>query len=132
MSDMFSFRNEIFRNTQAGILISHPKSEPVLVRNRVYDGQAAGIEIINGAAGRLEENRVFNNRFGGIFLATGSDATLINNQDGPNLDEIEEAIRNGECLYQTTSHKVTLSSFAMTFRCQHEWQGLHKAHLALM
>jgi len=100
------FRNEIFRNTQAGILISQANSNPHLRRNRVYDGQSAGIEITNSASATLEENRVFNNRFGGINLATGIKAKLINNQDGPNQDQIEIAIRNGECLYQTTSYKV--------------------------
>ena len=101
-------RNEIFRNTQAGIHISHPNSNPRLRRNRIYDGQAAGIEITNSATGTLEENRIFNNRFGGISLATGITAQLINNQDGPNHDEIDLAIRNGECLYKTTSYKVPM------------------------
>ena len=36
--------NDIFRNAQAGVLVS-TQSHPVLRRNRIFDGQAAGIEI---------------------------------------------------------------------------------------
>ena len=62
--------NDIFRNTQAGVLISN-QSNPTLRRNRIFDGQAAGIEITNNASATLEANKVFNNKFGGICLASG-------------------------------------------------------------
>lgn len=67
--------NEIFRNAQAGVLIStqsHPtQSHPNLRRNQIYDGLAAGIEITNNATATLEQNQIFNNRFGGLCLASG-------------------------------------------------------------
>lgn len=62
--------NEIFRNTQAGVLISS-QSHPKLKRNKIFDGLAAGIEITNNATATLEGNQVFNNKFAGICLATG-------------------------------------------------------------
>ena len=62
--------NDIFRNAQAGVLVS-TQSHPVLRRNRIFDGQAAGIEITNGATATLEGNKIFNNKFGGLCLASG-------------------------------------------------------------
>lgn len=62
--------NEIFRNAQAGVLIS-TQSHPILRHNRIFDGLAAGIEITNNACATLEENKIFNNKFGGLCLATG-------------------------------------------------------------
>jgi len=62
--------NDIFRNAQAGVLISN-QSNPTLRYNRVFDGQAAGIEITNNATATLECNKIFNNRFGGLCLASG-------------------------------------------------------------
>ena len=41
-------RTDIFRNAQAGVLIS-TQSHPILRRNRIFDGLAAGIEITNNA-----------------------------------------------------------------------------------
>ena len=67
--------NDIFRNAQAGVLIStqsHPtQSHPILRHNRIFDGLAAGIEITNNATATLEFNQIFNNRFGGLCLASG-------------------------------------------------------------
>lgn len=62
--------NDIFRNAQAGVLIS-TQSYPVLRRNRIFDGLAAGVEITNNATATLEFNQIFNNRFGGLCLASG-------------------------------------------------------------
>ena len=62
--------NDIFRNAQAGVLIS-TQSHPILRRNRIFDGLAAGVEITNNATATLEENQIFNNRFGGLCLASG-------------------------------------------------------------
>lgn len=42
----------------------------MLRNNRIFDGRAAGIEITNGATATLEGNKVFNNKFGGLCLAT--------------------------------------------------------------
>ena len=62
--------NDIFRNAQAGVLISN-QSNPVLRLNRIFDGQAAGVEITNNATATLEKNKIFNNKFGGLCLASG-------------------------------------------------------------
>ena len=62
--------NDIFRNAQAGLLIS-TQSHPTLRRNRIFDGQAAGVEITNNATASLDGNKVFNNKFGGLCLASG-------------------------------------------------------------
>lgn len=106
--------NDIFRNAQAGVLIS-TNSHPVLRKNRIFDGFAAGgshlhtssnpvlistyrnvnraflqyallmgtvffllqgIEITNHATATLEGNQIFNNRFGGLFLASGVNVTM--------------------------------------------------------
>lgn len=71
--------NDIFRNTQAGVLISTQKyptqSHPHLKKNRIFDGMAAGIEITNNASATLEMNQIFNNRFGGLCLASGVNPT---------------------------------------------------------
>lgn len=61
--------NDIFRNAQAGVLIS-TQSHPMLRRNRIFDGLAAGVEITNNATATLEHNQIFNNRFGGKSIAT--------------------------------------------------------------
>ncbi len=59
----------------AGILISSA-SQPVLKKNRIFGGKAAGIEVTNGGGGVIEENEVFDNYFDGICLATGVGPTL--------------------------------------------------------
>jgi len=67
--------NDIFRNAQAGVLIS-TQSHPILRRNRIFDGLAAGVEITNNATATLEHNQIFNNRFGGLCLASGVQPVL--------------------------------------------------------
>lgn len=62
--------NDIFRNAQAGVLIS-TQSHPTLRTNRIFDGLAAGVEITNNATATLEGNQIFNNKFGGLCLASG-------------------------------------------------------------
>ena len=61
--------NDIFRNAQAGVLIS-TESNPTLRRNRIYEGKAAGVEITNGATATLDGNSIFHNKFGGSHVAT--------------------------------------------------------------
>jgi F-box protein 11 len=58
--------NDIYRNAQAGVLIS-TESNPTLRRNRIFEGRAAGVEITNGATATLDGNHVFHNKFGGAF-----------------------------------------------------------------
>lgn len=40
---------------------------------------SAGIEITNHATATLEGNQIFNNRFGGLFLASGVNVTMKGN-----------------------------------------------------
>lgn len=129
--------NDIFRNAQAGVLIS-TQSQPILRRNRIFDGLAAGVEITNNATATLEFNQIFNNRFGGLCLASGVQPTtrgtysLIANASKENIehasfsflgnkifnnqDAVEKAVGNGQCLYKISSY----TSFPMHdfYRCQ--------------
>ena len=73
--------NDIFRNAQAGVLISN-QSNPTLRGNRIFDGQAAGVEITNNATATLEKNKIFNNKFGGLCLASGVNPIIKGEQDG--------------------------------------------------
>ena len=107
--------NDIFRNTQAGVLISN-QSNPVLRRNRIFDGQAAGIESTNNATATLEANKVFNNKFGGLCLASGVKPVLKENRVYGNLDIVKKAVVTGQCLYKISSY----TSFPMHefYRCR--------------
>lgn len=128
--------NDIFRNAQAGVLIS-TQSHPVLRRNRIFDGLAAGIEITNNATATLEFNQIFNNRFGGLCLASGVTPTCkgnlsehdvksstcfnltifnIGNKIFNNQDAVEKAVNGGQCLYKISSY----TSFPMHdfYRCR--------------
>ncbi|KAK7086605.1 F-box only protein 11 [Halocaridina rubra] len=112
--------NDIFRNAQAGVLIStqsHPtQSHPILRRNRIYDGLAAGIEITNNATATLENNHIFNNRFGGLCLASGVSPIQRGNKIFDNHDAVEKAVTSGQCLYKISSY----TSFPMHdfYRCR--------------
>uniref|UniRef100_A0A6A7G3I3 F-box only protein 11-like n=1 Tax=Hirondellea gigas TaxID=1518452 RepID=A0A6A7G3I3_9CRUS len=112
--------NDIFRNAQAGVLIStqsHPtQSHPVLTRNRIFDGLAAGIEITNNATATLENNQIFNNRFGGLCLASGVVPIQKGNKIYDNHDAVEKAVSGGQCLYKISSY----TSFPMHdfYRCR--------------
>ncbi|XP_066953207.1 F-box only protein 11 isoform X1 [Macrobrachium rosenbergii] len=112
--------NDIFRNAQAGVLIStqsHPtQSHPILRRNRIYDGLAAGIEITNNATATLENNHIFNNRFGGLCLASGVNPIERANKIFDNHDAVQKAVTSGQCLYKISSY----TSFPMHdfYRCR--------------
>lgn len=107
--------NDIFRNAQAGVLIS-TQSHPILRRNRIFDGLAAGVEITNNATATLEFNQIFNNRFGGLCLASGVQPIVRGNKIFNNQDAVEKAVANGQCLYKISSY----TSFPMHdfYRCQ--------------
>lgn len=95
--------NEIFRNAQAGVLIS-TESAPVLRRNRIYDGRGAGVEITNGATATLEENLVFNNKFGGLCLATDVKPIVKGTLAG-----LKENVQSDPCVFQATKFSTTLT-----------------------
>ena len=121
------------------------QSHPVLRRNRIFDGLAAGVEITNNATATLEFNQIFNNRFGGLCLASGVQPTtrgwhislhiynvrytwgelvvanfhffsFPGNKIFNNQDAVEKAVGNGQCLYKISSY----TSFPMHdfYRCQ--------------
>ena len=94
----------------------------------------AGIEITNHATATLEGNQIFNNRFGGLFLASGVNVTMKgsvasqkhfvlsnlqmqvawtslisafcppDNKIMNNQDAIEKAVSRGQCLYKISSY----------------------------
>lgn len=68
--------NDIFNNAFTGVLISSG-SRPILRKNRIFGGKAAGIEVTNGGGGVIEDNEVFDNDFDGISLATGVTTTIM-------------------------------------------------------
>lgn len=91
-----------------------------------------GIEITNHATATLEGNQIFNNRFGGLFLASGVNVTMkgalivprtqfsddhtqsyifhfiflssLDNKIMNNQDAIEKAVSRGQCLYKISSY----------------------------
>lgn len=63
-----------------------------------------GIEITNHATATLEGNQIFNNRFGGLFLASGVNVTMKDNKILNNQDAIEKAVSRGQCLYKISSY----------------------------
>jgi len=68
--------NDIFRNAQAGVLISSG-SEAILRYNRIYDNDASGVEITTSGMATLECNKIFNNKHEGLCLASGIKPTDI-------------------------------------------------------
>uniref|UniRef100_A0A8C9VQT7 F-box protein 11a n=1 Tax=Scleropages formosus TaxID=113540 RepID=A0A8C9VQT7_SCLFO len=125
--------NEIFDNAMAGVWIK-TDSNPTLRRNKIHDGRDGGICIFNGgrvrehlyrnalcvvvhhvikfvcieitnhATATLEGNQIFNNRFGGLFLASGVNVTMKDNKILNNQDAIEKAVSRGQCLYKISSY----------------------------
>jgi F-box protein 11 len=53
-----------------GVLTS-TQSYPIVRWSQIFDGLAAAVEISNNATVMVEENQIFNNRFGGLCLASG-------------------------------------------------------------
>ena len=94
--------NDIYRNAQAGVLIS-TESNPTLRRNRIFEGRAAGVEITHRATATLESNQLFNNRFGGLCLATDVNPILRENKVYNNHDAVEKAVKKGSCLFKISS-----------------------------
>ena len=80
------------------------QSHPVLSRNRIFDGLAAGVEITNNASATLNHNQIFNNRFGGLCLASGVKPVLNDNKLFDNHDAVDKAVQSGQCLYKISSY----------------------------
>lgn len=58
--------NDIYGNALAGVWIK-TDSNPVLRRNKIYNGKEGGVCIFNNGRGLLEENDIFNNSLTGDF-----------------------------------------------------------------
>jgi len=56
--------NDIYGNALAGVWIK-TDSNPVLRRNKIYNGKEGGVCIFNSGRGVLEENDIFNNALTG-------------------------------------------------------------------
>lgn len=66
---MNCFRNKLAANIILSRLF-------VLSLNQILFLFDTGIEITNHATATLEGNQIFNNRFGGLFLASGVNVTM--------------------------------------------------------
>ncbi|MDA8003092.1 MAG: right-handed parallel beta-helix repeat-containing protein [Alphaproteobacteria bacterium] len=80
-----------------GVLVNG--SYPVLRRNKIFNGQSAGLEITNGGGGVYEDNEVFDNKAGGICVATGCTPSLVGNAESDNGQLLEDALGSGQCLF---------------------------------
>ena len=74
-------------------------SYPVLERYKIFNGQSAGLEIANGDVGVYEENEVFDNKAGGICVATGCTPSLVANAESDNGQLLEDVLGKGQCLF---------------------------------
>lgn len=61
--------NDIYGNALAGVWIK-TDSNPVLRRNKIYNGKEGGVCIFNNGRGLLEHNDIFNNTLTGTQLST--------------------------------------------------------------
>lgn len=63
----------------------------------------------------MEYNQIFNNKFGGLCLASGVAPITRGNKIFNNQDEVEKAVSGGQCLYKISSY----TSFPMHdfYRC---------------
>ncbi|VDO31155.1 unnamed protein product [Brugia timori] len=71
--------NEIFDNAMAGVWIK-TESNPVLRRNKIYDGRDGGICIFNKGRGLLEDNEIYRNAQAGVLISTDSNPILRRNR----------------------------------------------------
>jgi F-box protein 11 len=63
----------------AGVWIK-TDSNPVLRRNKIYDGRDGGVCIFNKGRGLLEDNEIYRNAQAGILISTESNPTLRRNR----------------------------------------------------
>ena len=56
--------NDIYGNTLSGVWIK-TDANPVLRRNKIYDGKESGVCVFSNGRGVLEDNEIFNNLLSG-------------------------------------------------------------------
>ncbi|KAK6042945.1 hypothetical protein COOONC_19551 [Cooperia oncophora] len=109
--------NDIYRNAQAGVLIS-TESNPTLRRNRIFEGKAAGVEITNGASATLEANQLFHNKFGGVSAVT----LQIEMRSVLTVSKIAiEVILSSSCVMIDSSVIVELARWNISVVCKRKY-----------
>lgn len=58
----------------------HGGADPRLRRNRIHDGESAGVHIYDNAQGTLEDNDIFGNALAGVEISNGSNPILRRNR----------------------------------------------------
>lgn len=63
----------------AGVAV-HSGATPMVRRNRIHDGQGAGVYVYDDGAGVFEDNDIFGNAFSGVQVSTGGTPTVRRNR----------------------------------------------------
>ena len=71
--------NDIFQNTEAGVLISTFGS-PEVRSNNIHDGKESGVYVFDEGAGTIVENDIGNNAAAGIEVRSAGNPTASKNQ----------------------------------------------------
>ena len=71
--------NDISANALAGVEIKNG-GNPTLRRNRIHDGQQAGVSVYDNGVGTLEDNDISANALAGVEIKTGGNPTLRGNR----------------------------------------------------
>ena len=58
----------------------HSNADPRLRRNRIYNGQTAGVFVYDNGKGTLEDNDIWGHILSGVEITEGSDPTLRKNK----------------------------------------------------
>jgi parallel beta-helix repeat protein len=65
---------------------------PILRRNRIRDGKATGVFVLENGKGTLEDNEIFGNAHAGVDIRSGGNPTLFRNEIWPNGREGRKSI----------------------------------------
>jgi parallel beta-helix repeat protein len=69
------------------VLIRGDEADPLLLRNRIFDGKKGGVLIEREATGRLEGNDIFGHKLAGVTIANRARPLLIGNKIQQNQQE---------------------------------------------
>lgn len=70
---------DIFENECAGIEIKEG-ADPVVFKNRIFNGVEAGVLVHDGGRGRLERNDIYGNKLMGVAVQQGGDPHVLFNR----------------------------------------------------